>query len=121
MKFNFKIFGFKKPSGQVELQNISPSLTIEDKDSIFETAVKKEAIRALAKDIKYELDCFTWGKDVIDATIAANKMFREQKVSSTDVRTAYPKAMYGGGYFELSSQLGTLAHALAQKWVEDNY
>ena len=118
--FKLNIFGNKKPSGQVELNNIAIEIA-EDKDTLFNKAVKKEAVRSLAKDIKYELDCFTWGKDRIDATVAASKMFREHKLPSTDVMKAYPKAFYAGGYFEIPSAHSNLASALAEKWVEENY
>ena len=119
MKFNIGIFGFKKPSGQIQLEHVI-SETIEDKDTLFSKAVKETAASSLTKDIRYELDCMVWGKDRVDQTLEAAKVYGSGK-TPFEVKKLYPLAAYSSGYFVLPKDHWSLAEVLARKWVEENY
>lgn len=112
MKFNLNIFGFKKTSGQVEILHVIPEI-VEDREELFNKAVKEAAIESLARDIRYELDCIAWGKDRVDQTLEASKTYEAGKL--------YPLATFSSGYFTLPRNHWSLAEALAKKWVEENY
>lgn len=118
-----KIFAAKQPSGRVEVTQVVPLIIPEDKDSLFTDAVKKTAIQDLKEQIKYHLDCLAYGKDRIDQTIEAEKLRRNNNnLSLEEITKQYPKAYYESFRgFDIGTQHNSLAWALAENWVNENY
>lgn len=117
-----KIFAEKKPSGRVEVTQVVPLIVPEDKDGLFTKAVKKAALQDLKEQIKYNLDCIAYGKDLVDQTNAAYELAASCNAPTVEeIIKQYPLAFRDGCRFRVGENHSRLAQALAENWINENY